>query len=102
MAKKKTISHAAPGARLMLDERKTAIAGAALGALGTLSMSVGMMSGAGMMGRWGYGMMGSAYAYAVSPYGFVLSPFGWLVNLLLGAAFGAIAGYVLAWTYNRA
>lgn len=95
MPKKQNKSMTARPAGMRLDERKMAIAGAAIGGLGALGM------GSVMMGTsWGaYGsryMMGGAYGYG----GFF--PLGMLFGAVWGLLFGAVIGYILAWVYNKA
>ena len=79
---------------MKLDERKMAIAGAAVGAVGTLC--------AGIIGTVATGMGGGIYGRGMmSGYGYYFTPFRLLFGVVFALLTGLVAGYVLAWTYNR-
>ena len=93
MAKKKSIAQKLPASRCTLNERKMAFAGAAVAAIGMLGLGIIAAASMSMVGGiYGRGMMGG--------YGF--APLRMLFGLVFALLSGFIAGYVLAWTYNRA
>lgn len=92
MAKKQAMAAKMPAGRLKLDERKMALAGGILGALG--------MGGLGVLASMGWGalavsIIGTLYL------GYDASLSGIIVGMIWAFFDWGIAAYILAWLYNR-
>lgn len=81
--------------RAGLDEGRLSVAFGVVGAA-----EFGLMGVGAMMSDWG-GMMGMMGSFGRTFFGPAITPLGGMTMLVSGFFWGALAGFAIAWVYNR-